>query len=307
MGECNMNYKNVTVAGSGVLGSQIAFQTAFKGFNVTIYDINEDAIAKAKERITALESTYVAYFSNEQEAAKTAKSRIQYATDLKDATSNADLVIEAVPELKDIKINFYKQLGEVAPLHTVFATNSSTMLPSDFAEYTGRPEKFLALHFANSIWKNNTGEVMPHPDTDQKVVEDVLKFTAAIGMVPLHIKKEQPGYILNSLLVPFLDAGQILWGNGVADPYTIDKTWMIGTGAPLGPFAIMDVVGLETVYNIVSTKAAKHPNPEQNPFKDIADLIKNEFIDQGKLGMKSGEGFYKYPNPAYQEKDFLQP
>ena len=95
--------------------------------------------------------------------------------------------------------------------------------------------------------------------------------------------------------------------NGVADPYTIDKTWMIATGAPLGPFAIIDVVGLETVYNIVSTKAAKHPNPDQNPFKDIANLVKTEFIDKGKLGMKTGEGFYKYPNPAYKEKDFLQP
>ncbi|PAD65918.1 3-hydroxybutyryl-CoA dehydrogenase, partial [Bacillus sp. 7586-K] len=104
---------------------------------------------------------------------------------------------------------------------------------------------------------NNTGEVMEHPGTSQEVVQDVLQFAAAIGMVPLHIKKEQPGYILNSLLVPLLDAAQLLWGNEVADPYTIDKTWMIATGAPMGPFAIMDVVGLETVYNIVSTKAAK--------------------------------------------------
>lgn len=302
-----MNYKNVTIAGSGVLGSQIAFQTAFKGFNVTIYDINESAIEQAKNRIINLEDTYVAYFKNEQEAARSAQSRIQYATDLKVATANADLVIEAIPELKEIKINFYTELSKVAPEHTVFATNSSTMLPSDFAEYTGRPEKFLALHFANRVWMNNTGEVMPHPQTDNQVVEDVLQFAAAIGMVPLHIKKEQPGYILNSLLVPLLDAAQNLWGNGVADPYTIDKTWMIATGAPLGPFAIIDVVGLETVYNIVSTKAAKHPNPEQNPFKDIADLVKTEFISKGKLGMKTGEGFYKYPNPAYKEKDFLQP
>ncbi len=301
-----MNYKNVTVAGSGVLGSQIAFQTAFKGFNVTVYDINEVAIEKAKERIASLENTYVSYFSNEQEAAKSAQSRIQYATDLKEATTNADLVIEAIPELKEIKISFYNELSSVAPEHTVFATNSSTMLPSDFAEYTGRPDKFLALHFANRVWMNNTGEVMPHPGTNNQVVEDVLQFAAAIGMVPLHIKKEQPGYILNSLLVPLLDAAQTLWGNGVADPQTIDKTWMIATGAPLGPFAIMDVVGLETVYNIVSTKAAKHPNSEENPFKSIADLVKNEFIDKGKLGMKTGEGFYKYPNPAYQEKDFLQ-
>lgn len=302
-----MDFKNITIAGSGVLGSQIAFQTAFKGFHVTIYDINNDAIEKAKQRIKNLESTYVHYFKDEQEAAKSAQSRIQYATNLEEAAANADLVIEAIPELKEIKESFYKELGIVAPSHTIFATNSSTMLPSQFAEFTGRPEKFLALHFANRIWMNNTGEVMEHSGTDKEVVNAVLQFASAIGMVPLHIKKEQPGYILNSLLVPLLDAAQHLWGTGVADPYTIDKTWMIATGAPMGPFGIIDVVGLQTVYNIVSTKAARHPNPEQNEYKEIANLVKNEFIDKGKMGIQSGEGFYKYPNPAYKEKEFLQP
>jgi 3-hydroxyacyl-CoA dehydrogenase len=302
-----MDFKNITIAGSGVLGSQIAFQTAFKGFNVTIYDINDAAIEKGKERIAVLEKIYAEYFKDEQEAVKTAQSRIQYASNLAEAVAKADLIIEAVPEKKEIKESFYTELAKVAPEHTIFATNSSTMLPSQFAEFTGRPEKFLALHFANRIWMNNTGEVMEHPGTNKEVVEAVLQFAAAIGMVPLHIKKEQPGYILNSLLVPFLDAAQLLWGNDVADPYTVDKTWMIATGAPMGPFAIMDVVGLETVYNIVSTKAAAQPNPENNEFKRIADLVKNEFIDKGKTGVQTREGFYKYPNPAFAEKDFLQP
>lgn len=302
-----MKYQNITVAGSGVLGSQIAFQTAFKGFNVIIFDINDTAIANAKERIAKLEETYSNYFRDEQEAVKSAQSRIRYATDMAEAVQDADLVIEAVPELKEIKQNFYTQLGKTAPEKTVFVTNSSTMLPSDFAEYTGRPEKFLALHFANRIWMNNTGEVMEHAGTDPKVVQDVLAFTAAIGMVPLHIKKEQPGYILNTLLVPFLDAAQSLWGNGVSEPETIDKTWMIATGAPMGPFAIIDIVGLQTVYNIVSTKAAKHPNPDNNPYKQIADKVKSDFLDQGKMGIQTGEGFYKYPNPAYQSPDFLKP
>ncbi|WP_050615487.1 3-hydroxyacyl-CoA dehydrogenase [Bacillus testis] len=300
-----MQFKHITVAGSGVLGSQIAFQTAFKGFDVTIYDINDDAIKKAKERIASLEGVYTEYFKNEQDAAKSAQSRIRYATDLAEAVKDADLVIEAIPEVEKIKQDFYKQLGKAAPADTIFATNSSTMLPSQFAEYTGRPEKFLALHFANHVWQNNTGEVMEHAGTDPKVVQEVLDFAAAIGMVPLHIKKEQPGYILNSLLVPLLDAAQGLWGNGVADPQTIDKTWMIATGAPMGPFGIIDVVGLQTVYNIVSTKAAQHP--ENKGYKAIADMVKTQFLDKGKMGMGTGEGFYTYPNPAYLEKDFLQP
>lgn len=300
-----MQFKHITVAGSGVLGSQIAFQTAFKGFDVTIYDINDDAIEKAKERIANLEGVYTEYFKNEQDAAKSAQSRIRYSTDLAEAVKDADLVIEAIPEVEKIKQDFYKQLGKAAPADTIFATNSSTMLPSQFAEYTGRPEKFLALHFANHVWQNNTGEVMEHAGTDPKVVQEVLDFAAAIGMVPLHIKKEQPGYILNSLLVPLLDAAQGLWGNGVADPQTIDKTWMIATGAPMGPFGIIDVVGLQTVYNIVSTKAAQHP--ENKGYKAIADMVKTQFLDKGKMGMGTGEGFYTYPNPAYLEKDFLQP
>ncbi|UOQ84236.1 3-hydroxyacyl-CoA dehydrogenase [Gracilibacillus salinarum] len=302
-----MNFKNITVAGSGVLGSQIAFQTAFKGFEVVVYDINDEAIEKAKERMDNLEKTYVDYFKDEQEAAKTAKQRLHFVTDLGEAVANADLLIEAVPEKEEIKKDFYQKLAKVAPPQTIFATNSSTMLPSQFAEYTGRPNKFIALHFANRIWMNNTGEVMEHPGTDSEVVTQVLEFASAIGMVPLHIKKEQPGYILNSLLVPLLDAAQGLWEGDVADPYTIDKTWMVATGAPLGPFSIMDIIGVDTIYNIVSAKAEDPNNPEQAKFKRIADLVKKEFIDKGKKGVQSGEGFYTYPNPAYQDEDFLKP
>ena len=295
-----MNFKNVTVAGSGVLGSQIAFQTAFNGYPVSVYDINDAALEKAKERLTGLKDTYATYFNDAKKAAE-ALERFTFSSNLKEAVKDADLIIEAIPELEKIKINFYQDLATVAPEKTVFASNSSTMVPSQFAEYTGRPEKFLALHFANEVWKNNTAEVMGHPGTDKKYEEEVIEFAKSIGMIPLHILKEQPGYILNSLLVPFLSAGQALLAKGVADPETIDKTWMLATGAPLGPFAILDVVGLQTAYNIVATEA-KH-NPAVQP---IADMLKTQFIDKGKMGKATGEGFYKYPNPAYLDPDFLK-
>ncbi len=295
-----MNFKNVTVAGSGVLGSQIAFQTAFHGYHVSVYDINDAALEKAKERLTGLKDTYATYFNDAKKAAE-ALERFTFSSNLKEAVKDADLIIEAIPELEKIKINFYQDLATVAPEKTVFASNSSTMVPSQFAEYTGRPEKFLALHFANEVWKNNTAEVMGHPGTDKKYEEEVIEFAKSIGMIPLHILKEQPGYILNSLLVPFLSAGQALLAKGVADPETIDKTWMLATGAPLGPFAILDVVGLQTAYNIVATEA-KH-NPAVQP---IADMLKTQFIDKGKMGKATGEGFYKYPNPAYLDPDFLK-
>lgn len=238
-----------------------------------------------------------------EENLNTAYARISFHSDLSAAVAKADLVIEAIPEVVQIKTDFYTELGKVAPEKTIFATNSSTLLPSQFAEATGRPKKFLALHFANEIWKNNTAEIMKHPGTDKEVFEEVIEFAKAIGMVPLPLHKEQPGYILNSLLVPLLDAAQMLLLKGVADTETIDKTWMVATGAPLGPFAILDVVGINTAYNISLAKAKATGDPE---VEKLANLLKTEYIDKGKIGREAGEGFYKYPNPNFAKPDFLR-
>lgn len=296
-----MNYKNITVAGSGVLGSQIAFQTAFKGFDVSVFDISDQAIEVAKVRAQKLAETYKSDVADNPADVNEALKRLTFYSDLEKAVKNADLVIEAVPERIDIKSSFYKQLAQVAPEKTVFATNSSTMIPSQFREFTGRPEKFLALHFANGIWVNNTAEIMGHDGTNKKYEEEVIDFARAIGMVPLYIKKEQPGYILNSLLIPLLNAGEALYAHDIADPYTIDKTWMIATKAPMGPFAILDAVGLNTAYNIVSADAVNNPTAAK-----ISKILKEEYIDKGKLGIETGEGFYKYPNPAFENPDFLK-
>jgi len=228
---------------------------------------------------------------------------MSFSSDLAKAVRDADLMIEAIPEVVQIKTDFYKQLGKVAPEKTIFATNSSTLLPSQFAEVTGRPEKFLALHFANEIWKNNTAEIMKHPGTDMTVFDEVIEFAKAIGMVALPLYKEQPGYILNSLLVPLLEAAQLLLVKEVADVETIDKTWMVATGAPQGPFAILDVVGINTAYNIGLAKAEATGDPL---FKKLAELMKVEYIDKGKLGVATGEGFYKYPDPSFMKPGFLK-
>lgn len=299
-----VNYTGIIIGiGSGVLGSQIAYQTAFKGFEVTVYDINEEALNKAKERIISLKVHYKANVNATDADLDAAFERISFYCDLAKAVENADLVIEAIPEVVSIKTAFYEKLGEVASAKTVFATNSSTLLPSQFAEATGRPAKFLALHFANEIWKINTAEVMKHPGTDEAVFNDVLEFAKAIGMVALPLYKKQPGYILNSLLVPFLDAAQTLLAREIANVETIDKTWMIGTGAPLGSFAILDIVGVTTAYNIVSAKAKATGDPE---VQKVADWMKENYIDKGKLGRETGEGFYKYPNPSFAQPDFLK-
>ncbi|MFD0944211.1 3-hydroxyacyl-CoA dehydrogenase [Savagea faecisuis] len=298
-----MNYQHVTVAGGGVLGSQIAMQTAYFGYDVTLYDISEEAIAQAKERTAALNEPYRQDLKATDEQLQAAHERLTYTSDLAEAVKEADLVIEAIPEVIEIKVDFYEKIATLAPEHTVFVTNTSTLLPSQFAQSTGRPAQFLALHFANHIWRNNTAEVMGHAETAQQHFDDVVEFAKSIGMVALPLHKEQPGYILNSLLVPLLDAAELLYVNDVANPETIDKTWMIGTGAPLGPFAILDVIGINTAYNIVQMKAQV---TKDDNYIRLAQLLKEQYIDQGKLGRETGEGFYKYPNPSFADPNFLK-
>ncbi len=311
-----MKFKNIVVAGGGVLGSQIAFQTAFKGFNVKVWLRSEGSIKRAKPKFDRLEEIYLktleamkanpaAYarglsdskeLSNEEidtlkDRVTKAHESIQLVTSYEEAFKDADLVIEAIAEIPEEKIEFYSEMAKYLPEDSVVVTNSSTLLPSTFANHTGRPEKYLALHFANEIWRNNTAEVMGHPGTEQKYFDQVVEFASAIGMVPLKLNKEQPGYLLNSMLVPFLQSAQRLLANDVSDHETIDKTWRLATGAPLGPFQILDVVGLTTAYNISSmTPGSEDPTSESG--KVLAMLKK--YIDEGKTGVNAGEGFYKY-------------
>ncbi len=297
-----MNIRNVAVCGTGVLGSQIAWQTAFHGFNVVMYDIRQELLEKAKEKLPGLGELFKKDLNATQPDVDNATCRISWSADLSEAVNDADLVIEAIPENVQIKKNFYAELGKLAPAKTIFCTNSSTLLPSMFAQETGRPERFLALHFANHIWKNNTAEIMGHAGTDQQIFDTVSKFAKDIGMVALPLHKEQPGYILNSLQIPFLLAGMDLYSNGVADPYTIDKTWMIVSKSPMGPFATFDLIGFQTVYNI-AMNAADAGNEQM---RKGAGLLKEQYIDKGKLGISTGEGFYKYPNPAYEDPEFIK-
>ena len=185
--------ENVTIAGGGTLGSQIAWQTAFMGFNVIVYD----AFEKGLEASKSFHKQYAELFRKSRGASKEeieqTLSRLSYSTNLAEAVKNADLVSESVPEDIEIKKSFYQELAKVAPEKTIFTTNSSTTLPSDYAAYTGRPEKFLALHFANGIWDTNIGEVMGHTGTNPEIFERVVKFASEIGMIPIPIHKEQNG------------------------------------------------------------------------------------------------------------------
>lgn len=286
---------SVTVLGTGVLGSQIAYHSAYSGFDVTAYDISDEILKGAEHRFAGLAASYELEVDGAAGGrAQDALARIVYSSDLAEAVQDADLVVEAVPERLDLKREVYTKLGKTAPAKTIFATNSSTLLPSAMADFTGRPERFLALHFADPVWSSNIAEVMGHPRTDSSVYQAVVDFARRIGMEPIELTKEQPGYVLNSLLVPFLRAGLDLLVDGVADSETIDKVWRIFARAPEGPFQMIDRIGLNTAYNVSALGDEKA--------QAIGKYLKENFIDRGKLGVATGEGFYTYPTATLQEE-----
>ena len=312
--------KNITIAGGGVLGSQIAFQTAFCGFDVKIWLRSEESIGRTKPKLERLYNIYKTTLNEAKKELGTGKvfprgliadsskvteadidkllkavdkayNEIKLTTSLEEACKDADLIIESMAENPEAKVAFYKSLDPHLEVKTIVATNSSSMVPSQFREYLSRPQQYLAIHFANNIWISNTAEIMGHSTTSKDSYEAVAKFASDIKMIPLRLKKEQPGYILNSMLIPFLNAGQMLLANEVADPATIDLTWRLGTGSPYGPFQILDIVGLNTALNIVSNNPlSKDPTTVQGKIKAILE----KYIAEGKTGVNSGEGFYKY-------------
>lgn len=318
-----MNYKKVVVAGGGVLGSQIAFQSAYCGYDVTIWLRSESSKERTQPKLDNLKNEYInsingmanggewclgicsnpTVFNKEEclNKVENAYNNLKLETDMSVAFKEADLIIESVAELEKEKIEFYKKMSPILEEKTVVVTNSSTMLPSMFAKYTGRENKYLALHFANSIWKKNTAEVMAHDKTDEKYFNELIEFAKSINMIALPIKKEKSGYLLNSMLVPFLLSSLDLYANGVSDPEAIDTAWKCGTGAPNGPFEIFDIVGLTTAYNIVEQyqRVPTLINPLLKKmmlpynFKAMKALLK-KYIDEGKLGVATKEGFYKY-------------
>ena len=311
--------KNIVIMGGGVLGSQIAFQTAFCDYNVTVWLRSERSIERTKAKLEWVKKSYIDAINlmampegksfnnwcrgiadadnfNKDELINKVmglSDKIKLELDMKKALEDADLVIESMAEDFEAKKDLYLKMAPLLPEKTIVVTNSSTMLPSKLAKYTGRPDKFLALHFANSIWKNNTAEVMVQPKTEEEYFNEVMEFAKGIRMIALPLKKEKSGYLLNSMLIPLLFSGLDLYVNGVSDFESIDKAWLLGTGAPKGPFQILDTIGLETAYNVVEMYLKVPSFLAPYNFKGMAKVLK-EYIDAGKLGKASGEGFYKY-------------
>jgi len=295
--------EQVAVLGAGVLGGQIAWHSAYRGKTVAVYDPFQESLDRCQQAQSQYAQIYQQELGASADDIAATQARLTMTTNLAEAASHADLVIEAVPEIPDIKTTLYQELSGVLPGHTLVATNSSTLLPSQFADASGRPEKFCCLHFANLIWSLNLAEVMAHQRTSSETILAVTEFAIEIGMIPIPVQKEHNAYVINSLLVPLLQAAQTLVTNGISTPETIDRTYMVmNRGCARGPCGIIDIVGMETAYNVL-----RHWGTENQDEQMLAnaDYIKQEFIDQGHLGLQTGQGYYRYPDPAYEAADFL--
>ncbi|ANB91926.1 3-hydroxybutyryl-CoA dehydrogenase [Moraxella ovis] len=286
-----MSIQQLTVLGAGVLGAQIAFQAAYHGTKVISYDIDDNALQAAKMRFDKLAQNYRRDLGADDDAIWATFANLTQSSDLEQSVKDADIVIEAVPENIDLKRQVWTQVGKFAKQDCIFATNTSTLLPSQFAAASGDTSRFLAMHFANNIWVQNIVEIMATADTDPACVQSTLEFGKQMGMVPVEVKKEHAGYIMNSLVVPLLHAASHLLADGVAEFQDIDKVWRMATGAPFGPFEAMDIVGLRTVYAIHSVKAQSSADPLSQRF---VEMIKNEYLDKGRFGKEVNRGFYDY-------------
>ncbi len=294
---------HLTVLGSGVLGGQIAWQSAYRGKAVVIYNRSAESLDRCRGALEQYAGIYRRDLGASADDIAQTWARLSYSTDLAAAVAKADLVIETVPEIPEVKCAVYRQLAPLLPAHTLLATNSSTFLPRDFAADTGRPEKYCSLHYANMIWIMNVVEIMAHRGTATETLRAVTEFSIETGMLPVPVQKEQNGYVLNTWLVALLNAAQTLVTNGVSTPEDVDRTYLkVNAGASMGPMAMCDMIGMKTVFDVLSHwgQASKDRQMCAN-----ADYLKTRFLDRDLTGMQTGQGYYRYPDPAYQRPGFL--
>jgi 3-hydroxybutyryl-CoA dehydrogenase len=287
--------KKILVIGAGALGSRVALQAAISNFQVNVFDIHNNALDKSKQ---VMEKVYRHLVKQNRASAHDQASvfqQLHFTSDAAAAIEDVDLVNESVTEDLNIKLKVWEQFGALAPDKTIFTTNTSYLLPSQMAYASGRPEKFCAFHF-HDVFHARVVDVMPHAQTDPTLVPLLFELGKALNQVPVLVKKESPGYIFNFMLMALIGAAGKLKTGDVGSIEDIDRSWMVNFNQPIGPFGILDNIGLDTAWHVTKTR----PDAASQAF---ANLLK-KYIDQGKLGEKTGEGFYHYPHPAY--KSFVE-
>lgn len=293
--------RKILVVGTGTMGQKIALQCARFGYDVVAYDAFPKSVENARVRIPALAADLVAKQQMTPEASEAALSRFCYTSRPEDG-ADADLLSESVLEDPDLKAKIFAQFNQVCKPETVFTTNTSTLLPSMYAEATGRPARFAALHFYG-VFDHQLVDVMPHPGTSPEIVELVAAFARRIKQVPLVFKREYPGYVANAIFGAMNDAAyKIALKEKVASVEDVDRAVMLHLGMPCGPFGMADHIGLDTIWRVMESNAKISGEPD---VQAMADEFKRQYIDKGWLGVKAGRGFYTYPDPAYLRPEFL--
>ena len=277
--------KKVVVIGCGISGRAASFLLKQRGARVYVSDSGSSPeITKTADEL--------------REAGIATEVGIHTEACIKDA----DLVVEAVTEDLETKREVFKEMGENAPAKTVFASNSSSIPISRMEEPSGRPEGCMNIHFYLPLQGMNMVDLMPGTKTSPEVMQKGEEWIRSIGFVPLRVKKEILGFCFNCVWRAIKKQALYMWANDFVDFRDIDRAWSIFSGMKVGPFALMDTVGLDTVYNIEMVYYDDSKDPRDKP----PDALK-EMIEKGELGVKSGKGFYTYPNPEFLEPDFLSP
>jgi len=293
--------RRVLIVGAGTMGQQIGLQCAMKGYDVTIYDIAPNMLNATTTQIKAYADEFVAFGLLTQEQADATLARITTTNDPKEAAAEADLLSESVPEDPELKGKVFAQFHKLCPLHTIFTTNTSTLIPSMYAKETGRPAQFAALHFHAPMRGANVVDIMPHAGTSNETVVLLEAFAKRIDQIAIVLKKESSSYVFNAMLHGLLGAAFTLAINGVASVEDIDRAWMGVTKMIAGPFGMLDNIGLDTSWQVTEYWAKALDDPQ---LQAHADSLK-QYVDKGWLGIKSGRGFYTYPDPAFLQPGFL--
>ncbi len=289
-----MSVKNITVLGSGIMGHGIAQVSAMSGYNVVLRDIEQQFLDKAMEKIRwSLEKLVTKEKITKQES-DVILGRIKTIVDLKEAVKGADLIIEAVPEIMELKKKVYSELDQVADKNTVFASNTSTLPITEIANTTSRPEKFIGIHFFNPPQLMKLVEVIPGQKTGPEVLNLTVDYVKSVKKEPVVCKKDVPGFIVNRLFIPMVHEACWLKQRENLKLEEIDSAVKFNLGFPMGIFELADFTGMDVIHKAtielqIRDKKVIFPHP------DVEKLF-----NEKKLGQKSGEGFYKYSDEKYE-------
>lgn len=299
----NKKIEKVAIVGGGFMGIQIAIVAAkFAGNMVKIYDVNPEAFERAEKIREALLSSQVAAGKISEQDKTGIKERIAFFSELSAALAGADLVIEAVPEILELKRKVFADLDRLAPPGAILASNSSSMPVSRMEDATRRPEKVVNIHFYPPIEQKNIVDLMGGTRTSPEVLEIAEGWIRRLHCLPLKVRKELLGFCFNRVWHAARLEALKMWAGESVDFMDIDRAWMIFTGMPLGPFAMMDGIGLDVVLQVHRFYHEEYKDTFYRPPEALEKMV-----EKGELGMKTGKGFYAYPGPAFSKPDFLKP